>query len=404
MTSELNIKSDFTIYNKIPNLVYLDSASTTLVPEISVDEVATFLNTIVASARRGAHKLAIQGSSIVENVRKLLAQFLMTDSSSISFQKSLSSAVASFIYGYDWKKKRKTKIVISQNEENSIFVSLLRAAEVLGLDVEIISLEEDGKISLDSLEKSVDDKTGIVAIGHTAPGIGVRNPLKAAADIIHSYDAILLTDATRSIGLTKTPISDLGSDIILFSGNIGLMGPPGFAIQWITPSIDTNHIPGILGGGSVSNVEDKRYEIAFQPDKYESGYINVPAIVGLGKSIEYISNLHNNGLPNYLNNLASHMKKRLQEINNLTLYGNDDELSTIFGFNLDDSSEIGCHDIALFLDESNIVVRSGLICAHPLIQSITRDGLIQVSIHAYNSLNDIDRFIDMLITINKQLL
>jgi len=404
MTREFDIKSDFAIYEMIPNLVYLDSTSTTLVPKVSTAEVATFLNTVVASARRGAHKLAIQGGNAVENVRKSLAQFLKTDASSISFQKSIPSAVASFAYGYNWKKNRKTKIALSQNEENSVFVSLLRAAEVLGLDVEIVSLEEDGKISLDSLEKIVDDKTGIVAIGHTAPGIGVRNPLEAAADIVHSSGAILLTDATRSIGLTKEIVADFDSDIVVFSGNIGLMGPPGLAIQWITPSIDTNHTPGILGGASVANVEGKNYEIAFQPDKYEPGYINVPAIIGLGKSIEYLVNLRNNGLLEHLNNLISHMWNRLQEIDNLTLYGNRDESSTIFGLNLDESSEVGCHDIALFLDESDIIVRSGLICAHSLIQSKTHDGLIQASLHAYNSINDIDRFADTLITINKQLM
>ena len=91
------------------------------------------------------------------------------------------------------------------------------------------------------------------------------------------------------------------------------------------------------------------------------------------------------------------------EIENIVLYGNNDDSSTIFGFNLKESSEISCHDIALFLDESNISVRSGLVCAHPLVQSITHDGLIQVSIHGYNTLEDINHLIDTLILINEQL-
>ena len=402
MTSKIDIKSDFAIYNQSPDFVYLDSASTTLVPKSSISEVATFLNTVVASARRGAHKLAIRGSDAVEKVRKSLAHFLATESTAISFQKSIPSAVASFLYGYEWKKNGKTKIVLSQNEENSVFVSALRAAEVLGIDVEIASLEEDGTLSLESLEAIVDDATGIVAVGHTVPGIGVRNPLKSVADIVHLHDAVLLTDATRSIGLTKEPIFQYGSDIILFSGNIGLMGPPGVAIQWITSSIDTNHIPGILGGSSVSNVKGQHYETAFQPDKYESGYLNIPAIVGLGKSIEYLTDLQSNGLIDYLDDLSQYMKKRLHEIDNLVLYGKQDDSNTIFGFNLGESSEIGCHDIALFLDESNIAVRSGLVCAHSLIQSITNDGLIQASIHGYNSISDIERLADTLIIINEQ--
>lgn len=399
----MNIKSDFGIYEENPNLVYLDSASTTLVPKISTLAIATFLDTIIVSSRRGAYKLAIRGSEAVESVRSSLAQFFKTELSSISFQKSIPSAVASLVYGYNWKQSGKKKIAISQNEENSVFVAALRAAEVLDLEVEIIALEKDGCLSLNSLEHTIDDKTGIVAVGHVLPGLGIKNPLKEVEKIVHNHDALLMTDITRSIGVTKESPLNYGSDIFLFSANIGLMGPPGLAIQWIAPSVDTNHIPGILGGFSISNVAAKKYETAFQPDKYESGYINVPAIVGLGKSIEYLTNLHNIGLIDHLGNLSRYMRKRLDEIDNLTLYGNHDDSSTIFGFNLNESSEVGCHDIALFLDESNIAVRSGFICAHPLVQSITHDGLIQVSIHGYNSFDDIDRLAETLIIINEQL-
>ncbi|TFG35064.1 aminotransferase class V-fold PLP-dependent enzyme [Candidatus Thorarchaeota archaeon] len=400
----MNIKSDFGIYDKYPDLVYFDSASTTLVPKISTSAMTTFLDTIVASARRGAHKLALRGSDAVESVRTSLAQFLATESSSISFQKSIPSAVASLVYGYNWKRNGKTKIAISQNEENSVLVAALRAAEVLDLDVEIIALEIDGSLSLNSLEQIVNDKTGIVAVGHILPGIGTKNPLREVEKIVHNHDALLLTDITRSIGVTKESLLDYGCDILLFSANIGLMGPPGLAIQWITPSLNLNHTPGILGGSSVSNVHAKTYEIAFGPDKFESGYINVPAIIGLGRSIEYLRSLHDKGLLDHLAGISRYMKKRLSEIDNLTLYGNYDDSCTIFGFNLSESSEVGCHDVALFLDEANIAVRSGLVCAHPLVQSITRNGLIQVSIHGYNSTSDIDYLADTLIIINEQLL
>ena len=190
----------------------------------------------------------------------------------------------------------------------------------------------------------------------------------------------------------------------MFSANIGLMGPPGLAIQWISPELGMDHVPGILGGTSVSLIQDTTYETAFQPHKFESGYINIPAIAGLGSSIEYLSDLHNRGLISHIKNLSKHMKKRLLEISNLTLYGDLNDTTTIFGFNLGDPSEIGCHDVALFLDESHIAVRSGYVCAHPIIQSITDDGLVQASIHAYNSISDIDRLADTLVTISEQLM
>jgi len=404
MTDRLDVKSDFEIFKLDGDFVYFDSASTTLVPKIAVDATSHFLNTVVASARRGAHSLAIKGGNIVKEVRETLATFLKDEPSSFSFQKSIPSAIASLVYGYDWKQMKKEKIIISQNEDNSVYVSLLRAAEVLNLDIDIIPLEDDGTISLEFLERSVDQKTGIVAIGHVIPGIGTMNPISKVADIVHKHDAILLTDATRSVGLTQDSPVNLGCDVLVFSANIGLMGPPGLAIQWISPELGLNHTPGILGGTSVSLVQGKTYETAFQPHKFESGYINIPAIAGLGVSIEYLTNLHEKNLISHIKNLSRHMKKRLLEIHNLTLYGNPSETNTIFGFNLGDSSDIGCHDIALFLDESNVAVRSGYICAHPIIQSITDDGIVQVSMHAYNTIGDVDRLADTLMTISEQLM
>jgi cysteine desulfurase/selenocysteine lyase len=359
---------------------------------------------VVASARRGAHRLAVKGGAIVEDTRRSLATFLETDKSQISFQKSIPTAVASFAYGFDWKINKKNKILIGQGEENSILVSLLQSAKILGLEVEIIPIDEKGNLLIDELEKMVDDNTGLVAVSHVSPGPGIHNPIHTIANIVHRFNALLLTDATRSAGLTNETLTALGSDILILSANVGLMGPPGLAIQWIDKSIGETHKPGILGGSSVTNVENGLFETALQPDKFESGYLNIPAIAGLDASLEYLTKLQSLGLTKHINKLSKYLAQRLTEIDSLILYGEPDKNSTIFGFNLNPEDGINCHDVSLFLDESSIAVRSGVLCAHPLIQSISDDGMIQASIHAYNSLEDIDRLADTINVIATELL
>jgi cysteine desulfurase/selenocysteine lyase len=404
MTAEFDIKHDFGVYDHIPDLAYFDSASTTLVPRQAISATNNFLDSVVASARRGAHRLAVKGGRIVEDTRKSLAKFLETDKSQISFQKSIPTTVASFVYGFDWKTSRKNKIVIAQGEENSILVSLLRSAQVLGLDVEIVPIDKKGNLLIDELEKMVDDNTGLVAVSHVSPGLGIRNPIHTVAEIVHQSNALLLTDATRSAGLTNETITTLGSDILVLSANIGLMGPPGLAIQWIDKSIGETHKPGILGGSSVTNVEDRLFEIALQPDKFESGYLNIPAIAGLDASLEYHTKIQSQGLIKHINKLSKYLLQRLTEIDSLIIYGEPDESNTIFGFNLNPEDGINCHDVSLFLDESNIAIRSGVLCAHSLIQTISNDGIIQASIHGYNSLEDIDRLVDTIAVIIEELL
>jgi cysteine desulfurase/selenocysteine lyase len=404
MTAAMDIKADFGVYDVEPELVYLDSASTTLVPKIAVDTTQKFLNSIVSSSRRGAYRLAVDASSMTEDVRKSLADFMDAEKSQVSFQKSLPTAVVSFAYGFDWKGTNRNKIVLAQSEEHSILVALLRVAQILGLQVETVSLSSDGILDLSDLDQAIDTETGIVAVSHVTVGAGVINPLQEVARICQEHEALLLTDATRSMGVTDTTLSSLHADIAVCSANIGLMAPPGLALQWIRKDLGEIHQPGILGGSAVANVEAQSFETAFQPDKFESGTLNLPAIAGLGASLDYLRELRNQGQLKHMNAIAAHTYDSLSDIEGLTLYGNPTKENSIFGFNIGDKDGINCHEIALFLDDSNIAVRSGLLCAHPLIKPFSEEGLVQISLHAYNTIEDIDRLAESLRMIIKELL
>ena len=404
MNSILDIKQDFGIYDNNPDFAYFDSASTTLIPKIAVNAVTNFLTNTIVSTRRGTYNLAIKGKTIVEKTRSALADFMQTSNTQISFQKSISSAIASFSYGYDWQKCGKKKIVIAESEEHSILVSLLRVAEVLNLQVELIPIKKDGQLDMEYLANTIDAKTGIVAVGHVTVGLGIKNPVYEIARIAHENETLLITDATRSIGLTTDSLPKLQADVLLFSGNIGLMGPPGVAIQWINKSVEEDYKPGILGGSAISKVENISYEVSPAPDKFESDILNLPAIAGLEFSINYLQQLTSKKIMMHIEQLSSNMQDRLSEIPEIIIYGPNSSQKSIFGFSLSNKAKINPHDIALFLDESNIAVRSGFLCAHPLVKSVNPDGIIQASLHVYNSMIDIDNLADTLRIICKQLL
>lgn len=400
----LDVKSDFGVYGIYPDLAYFDSASTTLVPKKAIKATTIFLNTCTVSSRRGAYKLAVMGSTLVENTRSSLADFMNTENSQISFHGSIPAAVASIAYGYDWHGEERDRIAIAQSEEHSVLTALLRVAEVLGLHVDVIPIDNTGLLQTEQLKVLANRRTGIVAVGHVTTGIGIRNPTNEAAEIAHENGAILLTDATRSIGTASVSPQSLGADVLFFSGNIGLMGPPGLAVQWIDKALGTKLSPGVIGGSAVANVTPSSYDIAMQPDKFEPGTINVPAIVGLGAAIDYLRTLYSRGFANHMKALSRYMLERLTSIDDIILYGLPDESSTIFGFNIGENRGISCHDVSLFLDQSNVAVRSGLLCAHPLVRLLASEGIVQASLHAYNSLDDVDRLADSLKLIREQLL
>ena len=399
----MKIRADFAILENNPELAYFDSASTTLVPKVAVNAVNDFLTHTVASARRGAHSMATRGATVVENARKTMANFLGSEASQVSFQKSIPSAIASFAFGYNWHQNNKDTIVIAENEEHSVLVALQRVAQILDLKIKIIPINENGTLKIGTLTDLIDKKTGIVAVGTTTVGWGVNNPVQAISKIAHENEAVVLSDISRSIAFNAKPPEQEGVDIAVFSGNVGLMGPPGLAVQWIERALGTNHTPGILGGSSVVDVQSTEFELALLPDKFESGIINVPAIVGLDAALSYLEELRIKSMQTHMKRISSHLQKRLSAVSEVVMFNNTPGETTIFGFNLGSDGDISCHDIALFLDESGIAVRSGLLCAHPLVKQAASEGIIQISLHAYNTLEEIDRIVDSLEIIAKDL-
>ncbi|MFW9925191.1 MAG: aminotransferase class V-fold PLP-dependent enzyme [Candidatus Thorarchaeota archaeon] len=392
----MDIRSDFSILEKNPTLAYFDSASTTLMPKVVPAAISDFLNNVAVSTRRGAHSLATKGSVAVENTRNSIAEFLKTDSSQISFQNSIPTAIASFAFGYFKQNPEKKSIVVAENEEHSVLVTLQRVSQILNLELRTIPINETGLIDIQILDDLVDERTGITAVSTVTVGWGVSNPIQQVSTIAHEKESVHICDASRSIAFEEKMPMEFGVDFLVFSGNIGMMGPPGLTIQWLNKALSVNHIPGILGGNSVSNVTASSFELALPPDKFESGTINVPGIIGFHSALRYITNLRKSGMIPYVKELSKYLQKRFGEMESITVYGIPNDSTTIFGFNLGSDDGISCHDIALFLDESNIAVRSGLLCAHPLVKQVSPDGILQVSLHAYNSIDDINRLVENL--------
>ncbi len=403
MNPKLNVRSDFPILMKYPDLVYLDSTSTSLVPRVAVEATERFMKHTLVSSRRGAYGLAVDGSRMVDDVRKSLAGTLNTNDFQLSFQKSIASACASFAYGYDWKSSGKNKVVVAQSEEHNIFVSLLRVCQILDLEFEMIPVDNSGVLNLDELTNAIDDRTGIVAVSHVTTGLGIVNPLHEVSEVTREHNALLLTDASRSIGFTEFDITTIPADIILFSANIGLLAPPGLALQWQAINILDDFLPGILGGSVVTEVGRESFQISRIPHRFEPDILNLPAIAGFGSSIQYLERIGVDNVVESNRELSTRVSRELSENENITLYGENHNQRTIFGFNIFDGDELNCHDAALLLDQAGIAVRTGFLCAHPSIQRIAPNGLIQISIHFYNTVEDIDYVGETLSSISRML-
>ncbi|MGQ4871560.1 MAG: aminotransferase class V-fold PLP-dependent enzyme [Candidatus Thorarchaeota archaeon] len=392
----LDIRGDFNILRTQPNLVYLDAASTALVPTRVVDAMARFLNEVAVSSRRGAYSLATRGAELVELTRKRVAKLTSTEPSMVSFHNTVAETVSSLVYGMSWNRGHRHTIVMAETEDHDTMVPLLRAAQVLGLRVRTIPIGPDYCLDLNQAAALIDNRTGLVAVGCSPVGIGTHNDVQEVSKIAHEHEAIVLSDATRYLGLFEFDVMSVGADVTIVSANNAFLAPPGIVIQWVDKDVAREHVPGILGGSTVTAVTLTSFEPALYPDKFEPGLMSVPGIAGLAEAVDYIVTLGPKRIKSHLQSLSSQLSAGLKELSTVLVYGPVHPHRTTFGFNVGVTEPLNCHDVAMFMDQLGIAVRSGLLCAHPLVSSLSGEGIVQASIHVYNTSEDIDRFLEAL--------
>ena len=187
-----------------------------------------------------------------------------------------------------------------------------------------------------------------------------------------------------------------GADIVFFSANVAFLAPPGVVIQWIERGLAANLRPAIVGSSSIANIEDGSVDIANIPDRFETGILDIPAITGLNRAVEYIRKIGEERIRTHIRKMVQTIERGLRKIEGVVVYGEQGVPKTLVGFNVAGKTDLNCHDVAMFLEQAGVAVRSGLLCAHEFTRTFHREGVVQASPHLYNDESDVTRLIGTL--------
>ncbi len=390
MISAEKIREDFPI---LKNITYLDSASTSLTPKPVIEAISDYYYNYNANIGRGAYKTAIKTSQKVESTRFKIASLINASEEEIIFTQNTTNAINTVINGYPFEKNE--NIIISDIEHHSNFIPWInlekRSKNNLSLDVKIANADSDGIIKPSKIRELIDNNTRMIAITHISNSIGSRQDINNISKIVHEYDDVyLLIDVAQSIGHSKIDVKKINADFIAAPGHKGLLGPTGTGFLYGKKELIEKLSPTNLGGGTVTNLKNKEFELENVPYRFEGGTQNISGIIGFGKAIDYINDLNISKIEKHSIYLTKELYKLLSEIDNVIVYGNIDNIFNIVSFNI---KNVNPHDVSKILDETeNICVRSGYHCAIPSLDIINaNEGTVRASIHFYNNLDDIKK-------------
>jgi len=374
-------RKDFPITRE---LIYLDSAATSLTPVQVVKEMNDYDLRYRANIGRGVHRLSVVATERYKNAHDKIKTFIGGDGGSLAITKNTTEAIGMVAGGIKWKSG--DRVIATVLDHHSNFLPWLRLREY-GVKIDIVKPDSEGYLNPDSFEALISDKTRLVAVTHASNVLGTITPVNEIAEICNQRDAMLLVDGAQSVPHIPVDVSDIGCDYFCFSGH-KMLGPTGTGGLWMRrPDLKPLHI----GGGSIESVTAENFTTAFGEEKYEAGTPPVGSTIGLGRAVDYLNDIGMNTIRRHEERLTGRILDGLSSIDHVKIIGpySDERRIGVVSFVVDGMHP---HEVAHILDEASaIMVRSGEHCCMPLMQHLgLESGTVRVSTYLYNNPEEVD--------------
>lgn len=375
-------------------LVYLDSAATTLKPKSVIEAISQFYSDNYGTVHRAVYELAGQSTAQYNAVRSQVQKFLHAQSSDeIIFTKGTTEAInlVAFSFGEAFVQPG-DEILISAMEHHSNIVPWQLMCERKKAHLKIIPLLPNGELDLEAYEKLLSPRTKLVSIVHISNVLGVINPIESIVTAAHKAGAKVFVDGAQSAPHLNIDVQALGCDFFAFSGH-KIYGPTGIGILYGKKEL-LEQMPPYQGGGDM--IRTVTFEkTAFQPPplRFEAGTPMIAEVIGLGAALKYVESYGLKEIASYETVLVQHAFQQLNQIEKLHMLGSPLHRASLITFNIE-----GLHplDAATLLDLKGIAVRSGNLCAQPLLDRFGCTTALRLSVAPYNTLEEIAYFCEAL--------
>lgn len=393
------VKDDFPILQKDvkgKRMIYLDSAATSQKPQSVINAINEYYSNYNANVHRGVYSLSIEATEAYEGARNKIARFINAKSDEeIVFVRNATEAIN--LVAYSWARTNISKgetILATEMEHHSNLVPWQLASKFVGADLDFISIDDNGLLRLEDLNRLFSSNVKLLAITHASNVLGTINNIKDIVKFAHEHGAKVIVDAAQSVPHMPVDVQDMDCDFLAISGH-KMLGPSGTGVLYAKRELLSEMEPFLSGGDMIQEVHLRSARWNDIPWKFEAGTPNVAGSIGLGVASDYLKRLDMMKVRAHEVELVDYAIERLSLIEGLEIYGPKDPnvRCGVVSFNL---KGIHPHDVASISDSEGVAVRAGHHCAQPLMEKLGVAATTRASFYVYNTRDDIDRLIDTL--------
>ena len=385
------IKKEFPIFsNKVQNndLVYLDSANSAQKPKAVIDRVYDFYTKEFSNVGRSVHYLAVAATNLYENTRSSVQKYINAkDKNEIVFTKGATEAINLVANTFGQKHLNEgDEVLITELEHHSNYVPWHFLRKSKKIKVEFAEVNNDGEVTLESIEKKITNKTKIIAITHLSNVTGAILPVKEIVSLAHSKGIPVLVDGCQGAPHLKLDMQYLDCDFYAISGH-KMYGPTGIGILYAKKKWLEDLPPYQGGGGMIGEVKKNGISYGELPNKYEAGTMATAQVIAFNESIKFLERIGIENIEKHEKELLNYAIEVLRKNNSINIIGNPTKKGGVISFTVEG---IHPHDIATILDEDGVAIRAGHHCCQILHEKLGLSATARASFGVYNTKNDID--------------
>ncbi len=378
-------------------LVYFDSAATAQKPQCVIDAVTNFYQEHYGTVHRAVYELSVEATRLHQQARVLLQQFLNAKSpNEIIFTKGATEAINLVASSFG---KRFVgpgdEILITEMEHHSNIVPWQILCQDRQATLKVAPMDSRGVLDMDAFKALLSPKTKLVSVAHISNALGTINPLREIIAAAHAVGAKVMVDGAQSAPHLSIDVQGLDIDFFVLAGH-KLYGPTGVGVLYGKEEL-LNAMPPYQGGGDmIETVTFEKTTYNDLPLKFEAGTPNIAEVIGLGEAIKFVQNIGLKNIAAWEHQLLLRGTEQLAAIPDLTIFGTAPQKGAVISFNIK-----GIHplDIGTMLDLQGIAVRTGHLCAQPVMRKFGTSAFVRASFGLYNTPEEVDRFVEALKTI-----
>lgn len=378
-------------------LVYFDNAASAQRTRSVIDTWTRLTVEANANIHRAVHSLAAQATDEYESTRDAVKEYLnAARREEIIFTSGTTASInlVAFSFGENFVSQG-DEIIVSEAEHHSDIVPWQMLCQRKGAVLKVLKVDDEGHLDLEELKGLISDRTKLVAVAQISNVLGIVNPVKNIVKICHSKNCPVLIDGAQGFVHDGIDVQDVDCDFYAFSGH-KVYAATGTGVLYGKKKWLDEMVPYQGGGEMIATVKFSGTTYAPLPEKFEAGTQNFNSVPTLKPAIEAARLMNDDESVNYQKGVYDYLFDALTGNPRVHLYGvprGTEKKIPLFSFSVE-----GAHheDLALILDKMGVAVRSGQMCAEPLMDRFGVTGMLRASLAPYNTMKEAEYFIKSL--------